>query len=94
VQVPPEPAEGAAGALVLAFRLPDGARLSRRFLQSDSVAAAVSYVAQQMRASGALSEQQSVALATQFPSRVLQDADATLLDVGVQDRDILVVQRC
>ena len=34
-----EPASDAAGALTLAFRLPGGSRLTRRFLPSDALAA-------------------------------------------------------
>jgi hypothetical protein len=35
----PEPAEGAAGSCRVAFRLPDGSRVQRRFNTSDTVAA-------------------------------------------------------
>jgi hypothetical protein len=38
-RVPPEPPEGAAGSCRVAFRLPDGSRLQRRFNSTDTVAA-------------------------------------------------------
>ncbi|WIA31804.1 hypothetical protein OEZ86_002672 [Tetradesmus obliquus] len=43
-RLPPEPAEGAAGSCRVAFRLPDGARVQRRFNTTDTVAALQAYV--------------------------------------------------
>uniref|UniRef100_A0A383VHQ7 UBX domain-containing protein n=1 Tax=Tetradesmus obliquus TaxID=3088 RepID=A0A383VHQ7_TETOB len=43
-RLPPEPAEGAAGSCRVAFRLPDGTRVQRRFNTTDTVAALQDYV--------------------------------------------------
>ena len=91
VQVPEEPAEGVDGVLTVAFRLPTGSRLSRRFSTADSVAVVTAYVAQQMRASGELTAGQRVVLSTQFPKKVLQQLDQQLDAAGVEDRSILTV---
>jgi hypothetical protein len=92
--VPEEPAEGAADALLLAFRLPSGARLSRRFARSHSIAQVAAFVARHMRESGELGAGGRVQLATQFPKVTLSDGDAVLSEAGVQDKDILTVHAC
>lgn len=91
IQVPAEPAEGAEGVLTVAFRLPSGSRLSRRFNKADSVAVAAAYVAQQMAASGELAAGKRVVLSTQFPKKVLQDVEQQLDAAGIEDRSILTV---
>lgn len=91
VDVPEEPAEGAEGILTVAFRLPSGSRLSRRFHKADSVAVLAAYTTQQMSASGELAARQRVMLSTQFPRKVLEDADQQIDAAGVQDRSILTV---
>lgn len=89
--MPEEPAEGAEGILTVAFRLPSGSRLSRRFHKADSVAVLAAYTTQQMSASGELAARQRVMLSTQFPRKVLEDADQQIDAAGVQDRSILTV---
>jgi FAS-associated factor 2 len=91
VEVPEEPAEGADGVLTIAFRLPSGSRLSRRFHKADSVAVLAAYTTQQMSASGELAARQRVVLSTQFPKKVLEDAEQLLDAAGVEDRSILTV---
>lgn len=44
VPVPPEPAQGASGAIRIQFKLPNGKRLVRRFLDTDSVNVVFSFV--------------------------------------------------
>jgi hypothetical protein len=44
VMVTPEPAQGAEGAVRIQFRLPDGKRLTRRFLKSESVKVLAAFV--------------------------------------------------
>jgi FAS-associated factor 2 len=91
VKVPEEPAEGAEGVLTVAFRLPSGLRLSRRFSKADSVAVLAAYVGQQMQASGEVTARQRVVLSTQFPKKVLQEVEQQLDAAGIEDRSILTV---
>jgi hypothetical protein len=56
-RLPPEPAEGAAGSCRVAFRLPDGSRVQRRFNASDTVAALQVGGAHWFRASAILGSQ-------------------------------------
>lgn len=91
MQVPEEPAEGTEGVLTVAFRLPSGSRLSRRFSKADSVAVLAAYVEQQMRASGELAGTRGVVLSTQFPKKALQELDQSLEAAGIEDRSILTV---
>lgn len=91
MQVPEEPQEGSEGVLTVAFRLPSGSRLSRRFSRADRVGVVAAYVAQQMAASGEVAVGKRVLLSTQFPKRVLEDMEQQLEAVGVEDRSILTV---
>jgi ataxin-3 len=47
VIVAPEPVQGAEGAIRIQFRLPDGKRLTRRFLKSESVKVLAAFVQKQ-----------------------------------------------
>jgi hypothetical protein len=95
VEVPEEPAEGADGAVTVAFRLPSGGRLSRRFSSRDSVAVLQAWVAQQLLQGGATTQRmrqgQKVVLTTQFPKKQLQP-EQELSAAGVEDRSMLSVQ--
>lgn len=91
VEIPEEPAEGSEGVLTVAFRLPSGSRLSRRFSASDSVGVTAAYAAQQMAANGELPKGKRVVLSTQFPKKVLEDGEQQLEAAGVEDRSILTV---
>lgn len=79
--------------LTVAFRLPSGSRLSRRFNSSDTVGVLAAYAAQQMAASGELpaSGKQRVVLSTQFPKKELQQLDEQIGAAGIEDRSILTV---
>lgn len=91
LEVPEEPAEGADGVLTLAFRLPSGARLSRRFSKADSVAVVQSYVMQMLSSSGELKPRQQVHLSTQFPTKILDQVDQSLEAASLEDRSMLSV---
>jgi hypothetical protein len=91
VEIPEEPAEGSEGVLTVAFRLPSGSRLSRRFSTSDSVAVMAAYAVQQMAANGELPKGKRVVLSTQFPKKILEDGEQQLEAAGVEDRSILTV---
>lgn len=92
--VPEEPTEGADGAITVAFRLPSGARLSRRFSTTDTVAVAQAYLVQHLISSGEMRQGQRVQLSTQFPKKILDQGEAELAAAGVEDRSMLSVQIC
>ena len=52
VPVPPEPAAGTDGVVRIQFRMPDGKRVVRRFLSTDSVEAVYSFVEKSCPSSG------------------------------------------
>jgi ataxin-3 len=52
VKLMPEPSQGAGGVVRLQFRLPDGKRLTRRFLGSESVKVLAAFVHEQCPQSG------------------------------------------
>jgi hypothetical protein len=91
VEVPEEPAEGVEGVVTVAFRLPTGSRLSRRFSVKDSVAVLQAWVAQQLLQGGEMKKGQRVTLSTQFPKKQLQPEEE-LYAAGVEDRSMLSVQ--
>ncbi|KAF8068390.1 Ataxin-3-like protein [Scenedesmus sp. PABB004] len=90
VEVPDEPDEGAEGAVSLAFRLPSGDRLSRRFRRGETVAVAAAWVCRELVASGQARPGQRVELSTSFPKRALPPGDE-LGAAGVEDRSVLGV---
>ena len=90
--VPDEPAEGVPGAITVAFRLPSGGRLSRRFDSSGTVASMQAFVLQQLVARGEARQHQRVVLSMQFPTKVLDTADSQIDAAGVHDRSMLSVQ--
>jgi hypothetical protein len=91
VEVPGEPEEGADGVVTVAFRLPSGGRLSRRFSSKDSVVVLQAWVAQQLLQGGEMKKGQGVVLSTQFPKKQLLP-DQELCAAGVEDRSMLSVQ--
>lgn len=88
VELTAEPPAGTAGAVRIQFRLPDGRRAVRRFLQTDSVAMIYAYV--EAESSGGQTKQ--VELRAGFPPKDLQPVmettigDATLAGESVQCR--------
>jgi len=85
-ELPREPAADEAGALQLALRLPNGTRMMRRFLATDT-AAGVAAVA-----SAAGFDMQRHVLTSGFPPRELSPRDATLAALGVGDKALINVQ--
>jgi ataxin-3 len=83
---PREPDAGEAGCLQLALRLPSGARLTRRFLGSDTLAAVAAVAA----AAGA--DMRCAALTAGYPPRALAPLTATLAELGVTPNSVLSVQ--
>ncbi|CAI7884702.1 unnamed protein product [Closterium sp. NIES-53] len=81
--LPLEPAAGEKGAITLMLRLPDGSRLSRRFLTSDTLQTLFDYVDVSKRV-----KPNTYTIARQFPRRVFQPAEAhaTLADLGITNR--------
>ena len=76
------------GACRVAFRLPDGQRLQRRFLCSDAVRALQDYV---VASSAEVAAMPGFALAEARPGAPsLVDADVTLQDVGVAGAMLVV----
>ena len=78
--LPPEPAAGAPASISVAVRLPDGARLTRRFAASDPVASLYDFVVS-ARAPGAA--RGSFTLVSSFPRRALDPAAGSLAGAGL-----------
>jgi ataxin-3 len=82
--VPDEPAGDAAGALTLAFRLPGGSRLTRRFLASESLAAVAATL---QSVSGV--DMASHRMTHGHPPATLDDLALTLEEVQLPDRTVV-----
>lgn len=87
ILVPDEPGAGEPGTVMLAFRVPSGARLQRRFRDGDSIGGVVAYVA---TVSGI--DMSRHVLTTAFPRRQLRELGMTLKDAGVKDKEALSVE--
>merc|ERR1712176_1040871 len=73
-----EPAQGTSGALTCAVRLPDGRRVSRRFLKSMPLKQLFNFIDSER-----LAEPWTYNLVTQFPRRVLSfDTDGSFEGEG------------
>eukprot|EP00879_Flechtneria_rotunda_P011637 GHRR01012156.1.p1 GENE.GHRR01012156.1~~GHRR01012156.1.p1 ORF type:complete len:518 (+),score=186.72 GHRR01012156.1:322-1875(+) len=90
--VPDEPADGAEGSVTVAFRLPTGARLSRRFSKADTLGALQAFVAHELQQSGQMRPGQQVQLFSQFPRQLLDQDESELAAAGIEDRSMLSVQ--
>jgi ataxin-3 len=66
VMVPLEPAQGAEGAVRIQFRLPDGKRITRRFLKSESVKVLAAFVQEQCPEDG-----KTLEMRAGFPPKVI-----------------------
>ncbi|KAF6256723.1 hypothetical protein COO60DRAFT_1702203 [Scenedesmus sp. NREL 46B-D3] len=87
-RLPLEPAEGAAGSCRVAFRLPDGSRVQRRFSTTDTVAALQDYVVSvSAHAAGMASFKLSEARPGAQP---LADSAATLAAAGVANAMLVI----
>jgi ataxin-3 len=89
VPVPPEPEVGTAGAIRIQFRMPDGKRIVRRFMSTDSVDVVYSFVQESSPNNGKLLE-----LRAGFPPKNLASqwnktiAEAQLSGENIQGRYI------
>ncbi|KAL3148824.1 hypothetical protein ABBQ32_001704 [Trebouxia sp. C0010 RCD-2024] len=79
-----EPSAG-EGVLELAFRLPNNKRLQRRFRRSDTVSKVAAFLGQ-----SSIDMQQHVIIRS-FPRKSLTSMEETLLDAGLGDKEMLVV---
>ncbi|CAI5482153.1 unnamed protein product [Closterium sp. Yama58-4] len=89
--LPVEPAAGEEGAITLMLRLPDGSRLSRRFLISNTLEALFDYVDVSRRV-----KPNTYTIARQYPRRVFEPAEAhaTLADLGITSKqEALYIQQ-
>ena len=72
LEVPDEPATETDGAINIQMRMPDGSKLQRRFLKSNTIGDLMNFVKKNK------SGLSSVKFMTTFPKRVLDDASLTL----------------
>lgn len=86
-----EPAKGDGDAVSIAVRLPDRARIVRRFRQSDRVALLYAFVCAHASNSAAAAWLDSFVLVTDFPRRHLVNREATLAQSGIGDMALLHV---
>mmetsp|Transcript_1825 Transcript_1825/g.5310 ORF Transcript_1825/g.5310 Transcript_1825/m.5310 type:complete len:101 (+) Transcript_1825:95-397(+) len=84
-EIPEEPPPGPA-ALEIAIRLPDGARLQRRFVLSDTVGT----ISEFLLSKGV--DMSKYQLATVFPRTVLKEPSATLTEAKLGNKDTLIVE--
>lgn len=91
--LPPEPSGNAEPVVTCLFRMPDGTRASRRFLQNQN--AQVLFHFADSRGAGGLSFG-SYQLVTQFPRRVITAADTddkSLAELGISGQEVLLLER-
>ena len=75
------------GIVSLAFRLPDGDRIARRFACASSIADVEKWLEVAKRL-----DMRSNCLALAFPPRALADASTSIRDAGITDREVLAVR--
>jgi hypothetical protein len=86
--LPPEPAEGEAGACRVALRLPDGSRLQRRFLASAPVAQLFSFCLARLPEAAA---GRAFALCGSYPgAAALEDKEQSLTEAGAANSMLVV----
>ena len=87
-----EPEADAEGVVVLAFRLPSGSRLSRRFLESDPLHTVLAFCKQSEQVIDAIPGE--LQLSSSFPRRIFDEEDATssLTDLGLAPKALLVLR--
>ncbi|KAF8070998.1 PUX7 [Scenedesmus sp. PABB004] len=86
-RLPPEPADGAPGSCRVAFRLPDGRRVQRRFNASDTVAALQDFCVAESAEVAALP---SFALAEARPGAAPLERGASIEAAGVANAMLVV----
>eukprot|EP00285_Hemiselmis_virescens_P017208 CAMPEP_0173387314 /NCGR_PEP_ID=MMETSP1356-20130122/9829_1 /TAXON_ID=77927 ORGANISM="Hemiselmis virescens, Strain PCC157" /NCGR_SAMPLE_ID=MMETSP1356 /ASSEMBLY_ACC=CAM_ASM_000847 /LENGTH=564 /DNA_ID=CAMNT_0014343877 /DNA_START=277 /DNA_END=1971 /DNA_ORIENTATION=+ len=85
--LPPEPESDGPGVVSVMLRMPDGSRKSRRFMGTDKLQAVHDF----MHLGGVEASEHTVA--TSFPRKVLEDAEASLESLGIQGQTMLNVER-
>jgi len=68
LEVPEEPAEGAENSVNIQLRMPDGSKIARRFLKSNTVGHIMNFVKKSKPGTT------TVRLITAFPKKVFEDA--------------------
>lgn len=72
LEVPVEPSSDAEGVVNLQLRLPDGSKLTRRFLRSNTIGHVINFVKKERQ------NYTTVKIVTSFPKRVLESESMTL----------------
>ena len=75
------------GVVSLAFRLPSGNRMTRRFVDSATVSDLERFIKAKTRLDVTVN-----CLAVAFPPRALSDASMSLAEAGIADKDVLTVR--
>lgn len=75
------------GVVSLAFRLPSGDRMTRRFVDSATVSDLERFIKAKTRLDVTVN-----CLAVAFPPRALSDASMSLAEAGIADKDVLTVR--
>jgi ataxin-3 len=86
----PEPDVDAENVVTLAFRLPNGVRMTRRFLKSARVREIEDYLL--LEVLEAQFDPDASVVATSFPPRLFCDPNQTIQDAGIADRELLTIQ--
>lgn len=90
-QVPDEPEESAPNTTKLNIRLPNGKRLERRFGESNTLQNVRDYVISQSKETGFVDT--DFDFINSFPRQVFSNLDATLKELGLVGRALLVVEK-
>lgn len=85
LEVPEEPSEGAEGVINLQLRLPDGSKLQRRFLGTNTVGHVINFIKKSKQSFS------NVKLITSFPKRVLEDPTLSLYSLKFGKNEALNV---
>jgi hypothetical protein len=85
--VPTEPAPSDAGVTTIAFRMTDGSRIQRRFIESNQIKHLIAFI----EAEG--TNMDELQLMTNFPKKIYSDPEQTLKDAGLCPDGMLIVAR-
>ena len=89
MQLPEEPEDGSPSVINIAFKLPSGERIKRRFLDTSKVSTLFTFV----DASQSELPPDSYELISSFPRSTLDDPEKTILDYGLTKSALLLVQQ-
>jgi len=88
-KLPPEPQPNDSQATVVAIRMLDGSKLSRRFLRSDTLQTVMHFV--QSRQPVEVEQQPQFDLVSNFPRKLFTDLSVTLQQAGLFPQALLFV---